>query len=241
MEEDGQRRIRPALWVIVGALAVPVGLLMALDAAATATRVGGVEGAPRCDFEFAKGCTTQRAAVLDHKGSRRGDWMTREQRWLARVPAGAPGLRGAELLDVTVPRQDGREGLVEGAAVTVVYFGRSPAWIRLPSGVVLETEDHPRRKAPLLAFLALGGIGGGAFAVRTGIRAGRHGGGWLRRTPARVRGGLDVALLLAAMLGAVVHQFAGGTVWPGIVAGLLAAGLGVLLWRRSRRRQAAHA
>jgi hypothetical protein len=36
MEAAGERRIRPALWVILGALAVAVGLLMALDAAATA-------------------------------------------------------------------------------------------------------------------------------------------------------------------------------------------------------------
>jgi hypothetical protein len=74
----------------------------------------------------------------------------------------------------------------------------------------------------------------------TGIRAGRSGGGWLRRTPARVCGGLDVVLLLTGMLGAIVHQFAGGTVWPGMVAGLLAAGFGVLIWR-SRRRETAHA
>jgi hypothetical protein len=241
MEDADERRIRPALWVVIGALVVPVGLLMALDAAATTTRVGGVEGAPRCATEFAKRCTTERAAVLDHEGHTRWSWMTREQRWLARVPAGAPGLQGAELLDVTVPRQDGRAGLVEGAEVTVVYLGRSPAWIRLPSGAVLETEDHPRRKAPLLAWLALGAVGGGVFAVRTGIRAGRRGGGWLRRTPARVRGGPDVVLMLGGMLGAIGHQFAGGTVWPGVVAGLLAAGCGVLIWRRSRHRQAAHA
>jgi hypothetical protein len=241
MEDDGQRRIRPLLWVVAGALAVPVGLLMALGAAAAATRVGGVEAAPRCASEFARGCTTQRAAVLDHRGHTRGSWMTREQRWWLRVPAGAPGLEGAELLDVTVPRQDGREGLVEGAQVMVVYHGRSPAWLRLPSGVVLETEDHPRREAPLLAWLALGALGAGAFAVRTGIRAGRHGGRWRQRTPARVRGGLDLALLLAAMVAAIVHQFAGGTPWPGIVAGLLAGGFGVLAWQRSHRRQEARA
>jgi hypothetical protein len=241
MEDDGQRRIRPALWVVAGALAVPVGLLMALDAAATVTRADGVDDAPRCAREFAKGCTTRRAAVLDHQGHTRGSWITREQRWLARVPAGAPGLQGDEQLDVTVPRQDGREGLVEGAAVIVIFHGRSPAWIRLPSGVTLETEDHPRREAPLLAWLALGALGGGAFAVGSGIRAGRCGGGWLRRTPARFRGGLDVVAMLAGMVGAIVHQFAGGTVWPGVVAGSLAGGFGVLAWWRSRRRQAAFA
>jgi hypothetical protein len=58
--------------------------------------------------------------------------------------------------------------------------------------------------------------------------------------PARVRGGLDVVLMLAGMLGAIVHQFAGGTAWPGIVAGLLAGGFGVLIWR-SHRHRAAHA
>lgn len=239
MDDARTRRIRPVLWVVFGVLAVPIALLMGLDAAATATRVGAVQSAPRCTTAFAKGCITERAGVLDDQGYARGSWMTREQKWYVRVPTGVPGRHGGDMLAVTVPRQDGREGLVEGAEVTVVFFGRAPAWIRLQSGVVLETEDHPRRKAPLLGWLALGALGGGLFGIRTGIRGGRQG-GWLRRASVRVPRGPEAVVFVAGMAGALVQQFAGGTVWPGVVAGLLAAGLALLAWR-SHRRQAAPA
>ncbi len=119
----------------------------------------------------------------------------------------------------------------------MVFFGRAPAWIRLWSGVVLETEDHPRRQAPLLGWLALGALGGGLFGMRIGIRAGRQG-GWLRRTWVRVPRGPEAVVFVAGIAGALVQQFAGGTVWPGVVAGLLAAGSALLAWRPHRRQAA---
>jgi hypothetical protein len=237
LDDARERRIRPVLWALFGALTVPIALLIGLDAAAAATRVGAVQSAPRCTTAFAKGCTTERAGVLDAQGYPRGSWMTREQRWYVRVAGGVPGRHGGDVLAVTVPRQRGREGLVKGAEVTVVFYGRAPAWIRLRSGVVLETEDHPRRKAPLYGWLALGALGGGIFGMRTGIR-GRRQGGWLRRTSVRVRRGPEAVLFVAGMAGALVQQFAGGTVWPGVAAGLLAAGAAILAWRPHRRQTA---
>jgi hypothetical protein len=241
---DDVRRIRPALWLGIGTLMALIGLGLGADMAPKVIRLGEVDDAPACAIEFAEGCTTERAAVLEPPGYAARSWVG-DQRWWARVPAGAPGrLYGPQRERFDVPRQDGQEALTAGMAVTVVYLGESPAWVRLPSGAVLETEDHPRREVPVLASVALGILGWGSFAIRIGIGAGRHGGGWLGRTPARVRAGPDLVLALAGMLSAFGLGITGGVVWPGIAGGLLGAGLGVLIWvlawRAARRRRAAH-
>lgn len=236
MDDDG-RRIRPALSVGIGTLVALVGLGLGLDVAPTVIRLGQVNGAPSCATEFADGCITERAAVLEPPGYPGRSWLAGDRRWWARVPAGTPGLYGPERERFDVPRQDGQERLAAGMEVTVVYFGESPAWIRLPSGALLETEAHPRRKATVLAWVALGALGCGIFAIRAGIESGRLGGGWLQRTPARVRGGPDLVLGLAGILGAFGLGITGGIVWPGVAGGLLGAGLGVLVWWRAARRR----
>ncbi len=233
------RRVRPVLWVVFGAVGLLVGLGMATSAVAAATRAGDVGDAPVCRTDFASGCTTERAAVLEHRGYVRGFWFTREQRWLVRVPDGAPRLKDGALLAVDVPRQDGREGLAEGVQVTLVYYSRAPAWIRLASGTVLETGDHPRRSAPTLGWMALFAACGGIFGIQTGARSGRREGAWLRPTTAHISVGLAGALAIAGMFGALGQTVAGGTIWPSVAGGLIGLGLGVRAWRRSRRRGAA--
>ncbi len=233
------RRIRPVLWVIFGAAGLLVGLGMAISALAAATRAGGVDSPPVCRTDFASQCTTERAAVLERRGYVRGSWFTREQKWLVRVPEGAPRLKDGQLLSLQVPRQDGHEGLTEGAEVTLIYYGQAPAWIRLASGRVLETGDHPRRSAPMLGWLALFAACGGIFGIQTGLRSGRREGGWLRRTPAHILVGIAGVLAIAGMFGAVGQTVAGGTIWPGVAGGLIGLWVGALSWRRSRRRESA--
>jgi Na+/proline symporter len=62
--------------------------------------------------------------------------------------------------------------------------------------------------------------------------------------PAHVRGGPDLVLALAGMLGAFGLGITGGVVWPGVAGGLLGAGLGVLVWvvtwRAARHHRIAH-
>ena len=241
---DEVRRIRPALWLGVGTLMALAGLGLAVDAVPKVIRLGMVDDASACAIEFAEGCTTERAAVLEPPGYAARSWVG-DQRWWARVPAGAPRrLYGPQRERFDVPRQDGQKALAAGLEVTVVYLGEAPAWVRLPSGAMLETEDHPRREAPVLALVALGILGGGGFAIRTGIGARRHGGRWLGRTPARVRAGPDLVLALAGMLSAFGLGITGGIVWSGVAGGLLGAGFGVLVWalawRAARSRPAAH-
>jgi hypothetical protein len=92
--------------------------------------------------------------------------------------------------------------------------------------------------------VALGLLGFGVFALRTGIGSGRHGRGWLRPSRPRVRGGPDLVVALAGTLAAFSLGITGGIVWPGIAGGLLGAGLGLKVWASARRaggdRRAAH-
>jgi hypothetical protein len=235
-----RRRIRPVVWVVSGAVAVLVGVWMAATAVAVATEVGGVGHAPVCDTDFAAGCTTERSAVLRDRGSPRGSWFTGEQEWFVDAPEGAPGRTHGERLSLRVPRQDGREGLTEGAEVTLVYYGHVPAWIRLASGAVLETGGHPRRSAPMLGWMALFAGCSGIFGIQTGVRTRRREGAWRERVPAHAVVGVVGVLAAAGMCGAVGQMVAGGTIWPGVVGALIGTGLGALGRRRSRRREAAY-
>jgi hypothetical protein len=224
-----ERRIRPALWVIGGAVALCIGLMMAFSALAAAVKVDDARSAPTCTTDFSSGCTTQRAAVLASRSSVRGSWLTGEQRWFADVLEGVPGLKSGGRLKLEVPRQQGSAQLVEGAAVTVIYYSRAPAWIRLPSGVLLQTGDHPRRYAATIGWMSLFAIGGGLYALRIGVTARRGDRVWLRRATADTRPGITGAMTLAGMFGALGQVLGGGALWPGVVGGLFGAVVGIVV------------
>ncbi|HEX2771188.1 MAG TPA: hypothetical protein VHN18_02005, partial [Micromonosporaceae bacterium] len=161
--------------------------------------------------------------MLASRGSVRGSWLTGEQRWFADVPDGAPGLRTGGRLKLEVPRQLGSAQLVEGAEVTVIYYSRAPAWIRLPSGALLQTGDHPRRYAATVGWMSLFAIGGSLYALRVGVTAGRGEHVWLRRATADTWPGITGVLPLAGMFGALGQMLGGGAFWPGVVGGLFGA------------------
>jgi hypothetical protein len=233
------RRIRPALWVVTGSLGLLVGLGMAVSAGFSAVHLGSADDAVACETDFGAECVTERAAVLEDDVYRRYRWLSQEQKWLLRVPDGAPDLTGAELESLVVPRQDGQDELAAGTEVTLLYYGDAPAWIRLPSGAVLETGDHPRRSAPQLGWFALFAVAGALFGIGTGVRSGRAGGTWWRKTDADIRVGPAGVLTIAGMAGGLVQTLAGSSPWPGLLAGLAGAGLGMVAWRRAEHRAAA--
>jgi hypothetical protein len=147
------------------------------------------------------------------------------------MPARAPRVSADGVLDLRIPRQHGRGELDRGLPVTVLYVGSEPAWLRLPSGTALETRDHPRRAAPMLAWLAVFLIGMGAFWIETAVRSARSGGGWWRRVPMEATLGVPFTAMIAGMFGSIAQALAGGTAWPGV----LAAALGVVLTVAGRR------
>jgi hypothetical protein len=238
---EGRRRIRPALWLIGSTLGILVGAGMGATSVAAATAIGETTDAPACEIDFAGDCVTERSAVLDSEGYTRGAWLTREQKWFAAVPQGAPDLVPGERLALHIPRQAGRDELERGRAVTVLYLGRAPAWVRLPSGAVLETDDHPRRAAPMWGWFALFALAGGVFGLRTAVRSGRRGGVWWRPTPMHRVFGVSSALATAGLFGSLGQILAGGTAWPGIIAGALGLALGTAGAIRARRRALAGA
>jgi len=241
---ERERRIQPGPLVLAGTLILVVGGLLGRHVGSTVARLDEVDSAPRCVTEFAKGCTTARAAILVRQGYTRRSWWNGNRRWRVRVPGGLPRGGNNRPYWVVVPDQDGRDELAAGMAVTVVFFGESPAWIRLPSGAMLETTSHPRREAPLLVWLTLCLLAWGVVAIRTGIRSGRRAGRWLRPTLARGGTGLDLVLGFAALAGALSQWSTGGaaTLWPGIAGAVLGAGFGIVVWVwawwASRRRPA---
>jgi hypothetical protein len=113
MDDSGQQ-IRPALWAGIGTLIALVGLWMGLDTTPTLTRLGEVDSAPPCTTEFADGCTTERAAVLEPPGYAAHSWLAGDQRWWARVPAGAPGCTAPSGSDSTCRGRTARRSWPRG-------------------------------------------------------------------------------------------------------------------------------
>ena len=233
---DG-RRVRPLVWAVCGVVAVLAGAGLTASAVFAATRISDVSSGRACTTAFAGGCITRRAAVLEVSGYVPLAWLTNEQKWFGRVPAGAPGVKTGGRLKIVVPRQDGADQLHQGARVELIYYGRAAAWIQLPSGQTLQTEDHPRRAAPRFAWMALACLGGGIFGVQTGIRSRRREGAWLRRVPAHIAYGIPGLAFPAGCFGLIGQVTAGGTIWPGVAGGLLGTGLGVYGWRRAANRE----
>lgn len=225
------REIRPLLWLVGGVIAVFVGLATGLGSAAAATHAGSADDAPACRPGDTEDCTTEWPAVLVARGHVRLDWLTGERKWIVELPDGAPGIPPDGRETLVLPRQGHRDGLATGDTVTLVYLGRAAAWLRAPDGVLLETEDHPRRSAPFLGWLTLAAVGGGVFAARLGISGGRAN-GWLRKGPVRVRRGISGVAAIAGGLGAIVQVGTGSTVLALVVAGGLTAVVITLMLRR---------
>jgi hypothetical protein len=132
-------------------------------------------------------------------------------------------------LKLEVPRQQGSAQLVQGAEVTVIYYSRAPAWIRLHSGVLLQTGHHPRRYAATIGWMSLFAIGAGLYALRVGVTARRADPVWLRRATADTQPGITGVIALAGMFGALGQILAGGALWPGLLGGLFGATVGIVV------------
>ncbi len=237
MAGDGTRGIRPWAWILFGSLFGLLGLLLVPVGLSAAAEPDEISGLPTCRADFGEDCLTERDALLLDSRYKRRSWLSREQRWIADVPEGAPGLQGEEKLQLDIPRQPGRDELAERVRVRLVYYENRAAVVRLPSGVELETDDHPRRYAPMHAYAGIFALGGGAFAVAAGWRTGRRRGFW-HKAPGQFRMGAAGALALAGMVGALAQTLFGFARWTGLVgaAGGLALGVWAAIRARSRRR-----
>jgi hypothetical protein len=77
--------------------------------------------------------------------------------------------------------------------------------------------------------MSLFAIGGGLYALRIGVTAGREEHVWLRRATADTWPGITGVITLAGMFGALGHMLGGGAFWPGVVGGLIGATVGIIV------------
>lgn len=150
---------RPVTTLLFGVLALLFGGLLTFAAVDVYARPGDLRDLPVCEHDVTDGCRTERGVVLVAARADPGDWLVGKQTW-----------ETSGDLVVSVRPQPPAE-VSAGSRVTVVFAGANVLWLRLPSGAVLETEEHPRFAGPTRAAVALlvSGIGLSlaGFAVST--------------------------------------------------------------------------
>lgn len=159
-----------------------------------------------------------------------------EREWAAQVSLGAAGAADDRVVRLELARQAHRDEMVPGTPVTIVSVGRSPVWVRLPSGAELRTDRHPGPRSLQFALMAVALVGVGGFVIDTGLRSRTATSGWWGPAAPRIRAGVLAVPVFAAVLGAAAQIAGGATLWVGPVAAAVGAGLGVLVWRLQRRR-----
>jgi hypothetical protein len=226
------REIRPAQWIAVGVCAVVGGAFAAVGSVSAATDIASAASAPACVVEFDDGCTTERGGRLEaQRRDRRAIWA---QKWFVHVPDGNP--RGRVLEVVEVPHQGGESSLRVGDPVALIYLDWSPAWVRTSSGAVLETDEHPRRRALLLGLAALVFLGGGVLGVRTGFASVWNAVDWWERTAMVSRPGPELVVLSGGAGGGLGAWASGWHAAVQLAGAAIGAVVGVVLWRRSLHR-----
>lgn len=163
-----------------------------------------------------------------------GHWLVGTRTWQLVARPSDTGVSGTRL-EVTLRPQAHDDELSAGRMITAVSAGADVLWLRLPSGVVLETEDHPRFAVPVNAAIALIAGGFGLFFVGIAVRSAREMRSWTADagTP-DVR--LDVGTVLV-LLGLVAFVAVRAYPRPAplvFVAPVVAALFAVLVVRRRR-------
>ncbi|WP_053207299.1 hypothetical protein [Jiangella muralis] len=242
---DALRRAldRPVFLVLLGTL----GLLIALFAAGlgvwSLVQLGSLGDLRPCERDFAGRCLTEREAIAEEESWSGGRSVDTTPTWLLTVAGSLPSAEDTDRLYMEFRRQDDLGELRPGMRVTVVFAGMDAAWLRLPSGATLESEEHPRNTWAASLGVALMIAGPSLSAVVTGVRGRR--GGWAAHTPGAGFGPDRWWLLSVVGLAGFVAQLAfprppAGLVILGVLllGGLITLGVWLVLPRRSSGRHA---
>ncbi|MBB5791350.1 hypothetical protein [Jiangella mangrovi] len=198
---------RPLHLLVIGVFGLFVGALFALLALAASSRPADLAGSPVCEHGFADRCVTERTVLAAADRVNAGNWLAGTRTWELTVQGGWPY---GDHPSVSVRSQPSDDGLRAGRRVTAIFNGPDLLGLRLPSGVVLETELHPRFAVPVNAGVALLAGGIGLILVGFAVSTAREYGSW------RVDAGAPVARpnvgMVVALLGVVA--FAGARAYP---------------------------
>lgn len=234
------RRVRPLLWLVLGASAVAGGVVVGVNALADLVRPAELTEVRACAGDAGQDCLARGPATVERETVSRFRWLSGERRWFLDVSAVAPEVREDDRPRVTVPEQPGQDELRDGVELTAVYYRGDPVLLELADGTALETDDHPRRSVPTMGYLALGLLGLGGFAALVGWRNGRRR-GWWRRVDYEEPddGNVCAVLFFAGTAGVITQSVAGTSRWPALVVVLVVGGGLAALLLLAKRRQLA--
>ncbi|MBB5786231.1 hypothetical protein [Jiangella mangrovi] len=223
---------RPAVLVLLGT----AGLLFALVAVGlgvwSLVLLARLGEASVCERDFSGICLTEREATVAERVVNHGRSWDPDPSWRLALHGDGPEPTDGTRLWVDFRPQDDLDELTTNQRVTVVFIEHEPAWLRLPSGAVLESNQHPQYTWAGAFSIAAMIAGPSITAVVTGIRGRR--GGWFANSPGHGYGPDRWWLLfLVGLVGFVVqlafprpHLF---HVLLGL--GLLAGLVAYLVWR----------
>ncbi|WP_053207260.1 hypothetical protein [Jiangella muralis] len=196
---------RPRTLLVLGIFALLVGALFAAITASVHARPAA--GTPVCEQAFARGCLTERTVLTVDVRTDAGNWLAGTRTWELAVPGDWPYPVRPE---ASIRSQPPDDELRTGGRVTAVFEGPEVLGLRLPSGVALESEFHPRFAVPVNAAIALLAAGIGLMTIGFAVSTAREFRSWTVDAVTPVVGpnvGMAVALL-----GAVA--FAGVRAYP---------------------------
>ena len=233
---------RPAVWLLGGLLASAAGAGVAVPAVNAAAKIPGIYESPPCRTDFADDCVTVRDAFVINDGyyyrtGRGTSWFVGVKRWSLRLEEAGPD--GDRDVRVELRNQAGRQKLIRGIRVTIIYVAKDAAWIGLSDGTVLTTQDHPSNAAPIWAALVLVAGGTGTSLAHTAVRTARRQGTWFGRARIHVEPniGLYIAIAGPAALGLVYLLPRPAPMSIFILLLLLFAAIRALPWGRILRRR----
>ena len=210
-------------------LVCAVFVAMAVDAH---SRPGDPTGASVCDGD---GCPAELLVQVVDSRTDPGHWLVGTRTWRLVAEPSDPSRASGTRLEATLRSQAHDDELSAGGRVAAFVEGRDVLWLRLPSGVVLETEEHSRFAVPANAAIAL--IAGGFSVFLAGIAVGtaRETQSWTAaaRVPVE-RPGVGTALVVLGLVAFVaVHAYPRPA--PIVFAAPVVAALFAVLVVRRRR------
>jgi hypothetical protein len=225
---------RPAWWLVGGLIAIVLGIGFAAETVSATgvwLEVRDTGELPSCADDFAEGClTTRPAVVVEESFFCRHCWLSGNERILLDVDDHPPDADRS----FSFRKQPHRDEILESSVVTMIYLGERAAWVEVPSGARIATDEHPLWDALFLGPMGLTIGGGGLAAVQIAQRTARRNGSWRRISNPEIEP-TRIWIIPAVGLLAFFVQLLFPTP-PVVLSVLFGSVIGVLLWAKIKGR-----